>query len=463
MDLLSTILKRAEAFIDSNDLLQGVRHLGLAVSGGSDSMTLLHIMPIICQKRGIKVTVLCFDHAIEGENSEAEAEFVKQASIKANLPYDIERADPPVKACIGYSMEMAAREARRNYFLRMAKKHSIDAIATGHQQNDVAETLLIRLFRGAGATGLSGLRPRTEAQENVAPTIIRPLLPFGRDELRSFLTSQSIPWMDDVSNANEEIQRNRIRLKVLPTLTKTFCLEEGALAKSVSQSAVILRDEDKFLDTLAEDWLSKHNAKALPYAELEKEPKALARRIIHKWLIKNGPSGAASFQVIEAILEKNVSSVNLPTGLALRIQNGLLQLEQQNPTEIEPPKEQKLKLGINHWGKYTITLSETTEIVKEKSHLGSWPASCTLSKATLKDKAISVRARQEGDSIRPLGLNGSKKVQDIFVDEKLAKDERIDYPLLLCDNEIIWLPGYKISANYAAKENTPLLRIDINK
>lgn len=463
MDLTSTIIKRVEAFIDANDLLQGISHLGLAVSGGSDSMTLLHIIPKICKKRGIETIILCFDHAIEGENSEAEAEFVKQAAIKARLPYDIEKADPPVQASVGLSMEMAARNARRDFFLRMASKHNLDAIATGHQQNDVAETLLIRLFRGAGATGLSGLRPKSEAQEGVAPTIIRPLLPFGRDELRSFLISQSIPWMDDVSNANEEIQRNRIRLKVLPALTKTFSLEEGVLAKAVSQSAVILRDEDKFLDSLAEEWLSKHKDNALPYTELEKQPKALARRIVHKWLIKNGPSGAASFQVIEAILEKNVSSVNLPTGLALHIRNGLLQLETQRPVENQPPKGIELKLGVNYWGDYTITLSEATEIVKEKKHLGSWPASCTLSKAMLKDKTIFVRARQEGDFIRPLGLKGSKKIQDIFVDEKLSKEERTSYPLLLCDNELIWLPGYKISANYAAKEKTPLLRIEISK
>lgn len=115
MDLTSAILKKAEAFIDANDLLRDVARLGLAVSGGSDSMTLLHIIPMICSKRGIKTIVLCFDHAIAGENSAAEAEFVRQAVIAANLQYDIERADPPVEPVAGLSMEMAARNARRDF------------------------------------------------------------------------------------------------------------------------------------------------------------------------------------------------------------------------------------------------------------------------------------------------------------------------------------------------------------
>lgn len=463
MDLTSAILKKAEAFIDANDLLRDVARLGLAVSGGSDSMTLLHIIPMICGKRGIKTIVLCFDHAIAGENSAAEAEFVRQAAIAAELQYDIERADPPVEPVAGLSMEMAARNARRDFFLRMAAKHNLDAIATGHQQNDVAETLMLRLFRGAGATGLSGLRPKSPAQKNVAPGIIRPLLPFGREELRNYLQSQSIPWMDDVSNANQKIQRNRIRLKLLPTLAQAFNIEETTLTSAIAQTATILRDEDNYLDTLAIEWLSKTDLSILPIDAVRNEPKALARRIVHQWLLKNAPKEAAGFQVVEEILNKGKSSINLPENLALRIRNGALRLERQGCDEVKAPEEIELHMGINRWGDYTITVSESAEIVRERSHLGSWPAKCTIPKALLNGKRLFVRVRKDGDSITPFGIKGSQKLQDIFVNEKLPKEERGLYPVVLCDSDIVWLPGYRINADYAAKETTELILIEISR
>lgn len=203
--MAASLSERLISFIDENKLFNGVKRLGVAISGGSDSIALLHLLLPLCKERNITIVPLTFDHAIEGENSYNEALFVKKTALSLGLSPIVEKSPQPIRAHNGLSLEMAARNARHDFFCRMAKKENLDAIATGHQKSDETETFLIRLFRGAGATGLTAIKPLSISPNSIK--ILRPLLPFSREELKDYLRANSIPWMDDISNTNLSIER----------------------------------------------------------------------------------------------------------------------------------------------------------------------------------------------------------------------------------------------------------------
>lgn len=473
---------RFAATLEAGGLLQGVRRLGLAVSGGSDSIALMRLLAPECARRGIAATVLCFDHAIVGENSAAEAAFVRASAAALGLPCRLERADPPVAPGRGESLEMAARRVRQVFFARAAADLGLDAVATGHQRDDVAETLLLRLLRGAGATGLSGLRPLSPAAGG-RPAIIRPLLSYGRDELRDFLRAEGTTWMDDVANTDEAIPRCRVRRRALPTLAGAMGEETKAISRALAQSADILRQEDAFLDGLARDWLERRGILAdarnrdsadpradeaasprqLPIKELAAEPLALARRVARLWLEAQDKADAAGFAAVERLLAGSTPAVNLSDGAIVDIRDGAAVMRAPAPPAAPPPETTLTVPGDTRWGDFVLTVSDADKIARERDHLGAFPAACTLSRASLGGRPLTVRGRLPGDKIRPLGLNGGRKVQDVFVDGRVPAADRDAYPLVLCGGEIAWIPGYRVAAAFAAKSGEPLVGIAVRR
>jgi tRNA(Ile)-lysidine synthase len=297
------------ASVDRLRLLRGVARLGLAVSGGADSVALFHLLSPLCRERGIAVTVLHLNHGLRAE-AEEDARFVQALAAGAELPCLCRRADLAGRPTDGRSLEMAARDARLAFFRQCSREAALDAIATGHQADDVAETLLLRLVRGAGATGLSGLRPRSllpaeplphfrkcgkqratertplettmpellhlrkcgkqRASGLVAPedeaaslshlrrceseepppavAVVRPLLEIPGSALRAWLRERGLAWREDASNRDGAIPRNLVRHTLLPQLEQTW---GTGLRARLCQSAEILREDDALLDELA--------------------------------------------------------------------------------------------------------------------------------------------------------------------------------------------------------------------
>ena len=243
----SALSERVREFIAANSLLAGVRRLGLAVSGGSDSLSLFHLMAPLCREAGIEPVALNFDHAIPGEHSDEDAAFVRDEAARLGVAFHGEVAEG-VRQGGGRSLEMAAREARLAFYRRAASLYHLDAIATGHQADDVAETLLLRLLRGAGAAGLSGLRPRSElpppAGGDGRPlVIVRPLLAIRRAELRDWLRQKGLAWREDPSNANESSPRNGVRHSILPGLAGREG-GEGATSCLIIRKIIVRKTEE---------------------------------------------------------------------------------------------------------------------------------------------------------------------------------------------------------------------------
>jgi tRNA(Ile)-lysidine synthase len=435
-------------------LLRGIRCLGLAVSGGADSVALFHLLRPLCEAAGIRTVVFHLNHGLRGEAADGDACFVRSLAHAAGIACITGRADLAGRTPDGQSPERVARDARLAFFRQAAEETGAEAIATGHQADDVAETLLLRLARGAGATGLAGLRPRTSLPRSTR-ILIRPLLSFPGAVLRAWLRDRGLDWREDHSNLDRTIPRNRIRHALIPDLERFL---QPGLRTRLCRSAAILREEDALLETLAGralDALAPLQPEglpdSLPAVALLEHPLALQRRILRLWLFRQACPEAAGFAGVDALLDMcrdgKGRSVCLPGGKTFRLHDGLLQL--QPAREIPPPETSLSCPGVCRWGALEIVAEFSCGITGTVTGINRYPAVCTLCADTLAGRALLVRSRRPGDRIAPVGLNGTKKIQDLFTDEKIPEAVRDAIPLFECDGELAWVPGYRIGRRFA--------------
>jgi tRNA(Ile)-lysidine synthase len=448
-------------------LLRGVSRIGLAVSGGADSVALLHLLLPLCRARGIDATVLHADHGLRAESAR-EAAFVRSLAASKGLTClagELHLAD---RRPDGDSLEMAARSARHAFFATCCQQAGLDAVATGHQADDVAETLLLRLSRGSGGAGLSALRPRSPASPALAQAagrpydLLRPLLPVSGRALRDWLTRRALPWCDDASNQSCAIPRNRVRHLVLPQLEAAW----GApLRAGLCRSADILREDDALLDELAVRRLTRAvRDGVLELTRLLRAPEALRRRMLRLWLYAQGLPEACGYDTVQRVLtacaSKEPSSLQLnPTHRAI-IRDGTLRADTGRGTvsaDAELPAE-----GHVIWETFEIRSERALGVSSEAHGVGTCPAVCTVSAERVSGRPLLVRSRRAGDRIAPTGMAGSKKIHDLFIDAKVPEDRRDAIPVFACGDDIVWVPGYRIARAYAVPApDAPSLRLTV--
>jgi len=463
-----------EAALSANvarcDLFRGISRLGLAVSGGADSVALLHLLPPLCRVHGIALAVLHADHGLRAESAQ-EAAFVKALAEANGLPCLTRALNLPGRAPSGDSPEMAARAERHAFFAECCRDASLDAVATGHQADDLAETLLLRLARGAGSGGLSALRPRAPAAPRLAALagrpylLVRPLLPFSGRALRAWLKQRGLSWCEDVSNRSCAIPRNRLRHVALPQFEAAW---QAPIRPALCRSADILREEDAFLDELAAERLRGAQAGdgALDLRALAAAPLALQRRAVRLWLFDRGLPHASGYEAVRRILDAGRSPatvrIQLSAAPPLTLANGVLSLDASAPL---PLAEAELEPGARiAWGDLEIRAELARGPYADSHGVGSYPAVCSLSEARVAGRPLRVRARQPGDRIAPTGMAGTKKLQDLFVDAKLPEDARGTIPVLTCGGDVVWVPGYRIARAYAVPgPEAPCVRITVRR
>ena len=217
--------------------------LGLAVSGGADSTALAILLAPLREKLGFECHVLHVDHGLRCDSS-ADAQFVRALARRLHMPFHLHKTKVACRR--GESLEMAARRVRLEFFEHATRKFKLDAIATGHHADDVAETFLMRLARGSGADGLAGLKRISQVG---GITFVRPLLDLRDMQLKNFLRERGETWREDSTNADISILRNKVRHVVLPWLTKNF---DPRMTEHLCRSATILRGEGHTLPTRRE-------------------------------------------------------------------------------------------------------------------------------------------------------------------------------------------------------------------
>lgn len=445
-------------------------HILVAVSGGADSVALLHTLHVLAPAERWQLTVAHLEHGIRGKTSREDAAFVRTLALRLKVPCVVGRAKVPALAQReGISLEMAARQARYAFLARTARKVGAGLIATAHTADDQAETLLLKFLRGAGRGGLSGIESSTVV---LGIRMIRPLLGVTRVEIEALLREQKCPWRDDESNADTVFLRNRVRHELLPLLERDF---NPGLRQTLLRTRDVLAAEDDWMDDLARGILAEclgPGAALLPLPSgkrvgvrvplrgdrLIAYPLAARRRVIRLWLFGQGvPEDGLVFDAVsrvDQLLGRTTGSGTavLSGGWSVRRHYQFLSVTSPEKCEAQLPRV-KLRIPgktvIPGWG-LTATISLGAGVVKEKgAGPGQLPAKASLNGALLAKRNVWLRRWRTGDRMVPFGMTGSRKIQDILVDAKIPRAERYRVPVIECDGEIIWIPGYRIAARWA--------------
>lgn len=428
----------------------------LAVSGGPDSTALLYLMCELQEELNCSFHIAHLNHQLRGDESDADAEFVAGLASKLNIPFTIESLDVKKMITSKESIESGARRIRYDFYEKVLSNINANKIAQGHTSDDQVETVLMRLLRGSGAHGLRGIPPIRDGK------YIRPIIEISRKEIDEYLQSINITPRWDSSNLSTEYYRNKIRHELLPYLEEQF---SPNIRNGLQQTADILRADDEFL---AEITRQRYNLCAenvnyqtiiIDIPSLKKQHIALQRRIL-RLAIETllGDLLRYDFDHISGLLDLvNYSSsgkaISLPRGInAEKSYNQLiLRLENDNQSEtkdynyqIEIPGETKIEeLGIS--------------IVTKINESNGLNYSTNQYEKTFNYEEIDnlyIRNRRNGDRFQPLGMSGTKKIKDIFIDEKIPKSERDKIPLLTDGNNILWIIGYQISDRFKVTTKT---------
>jgi tRNA(Ile)-lysidine synthase len=403
------LIEKVKAAIERENLIPVENRVVVGVSGGADSVALLHIL----HRLGYPLIAAHLNHSIRGAEADGDEAFVKALCKKLAVDCVTRKTDVPALAKEkGISLEMAAREARHSFFRsKVEGRKSKVVIALAHHADDQLETFFLRAARGAGPGGLSGMK---SFQTLEGLTLVRPMLGIRRAEIIQWLEKEKIEWREDASNTDETIPRNIVRRQILPVLGK---LNDRA-AENILRTMEILRDED------------------------EHPEKAARRREVRDWLIEQGVT--PTFDAVEQVISfsEKTSGTQFLDLEGLRLVNEYGELRVECGSGILP-----LARGWKPLPHLNIRMEEGVGILR-----GPWCASVSL--ANVAGREVTVRAARPGDRMEPYGMEGSKKLQDIFIDLKIPKAQREQWLVVECGGEIIWLPGYRIARGWELLSDT---------
>ena len=439
--------ERALATIRRHLLIpRGARVLA-AVSGGADSVALALVLRRIAPELDATLAGLVhLNHQLRGAASDEDEAFVRSLALELDVPFLSRRVDVAQQAKDSReSIEAAARRVRYAFFDEAANQLQASLIATAHTADDQAETVLMRLMRGAGLEGLSAIRPRNGR-------VIRPLLDARRAEVLQLLESEKRPWREDASNADTAITRNRVRHLVMPALKAAA--GEGAV-DALARTASLIQDDAEELERVA---IETARSIVLPDGTLDagalaNVSAAIARRVIRRAL--HDAAGGRFFSLehvegVRSLIREDAShAIELPGLRAVRAQ-GVIRIERVGAGEPPVPFESALLVpGVTQVPAAGMEVSAevatlTAAAVRELRMAGDEVAVQGVEGARL-----TVRSRRPGDALRPLGGSGRRKVQDIFVDRKTARHLRDQVPLVVDDRgRIVWVVGHAIADEF---------------
>jgi tRNA(Ile)-lysidine synthase len=426
----------------------------VAVSGGPDSVCLLSILHALKDELHIHLVVAHFDHGLRPAEDESETAFVRTLAESLKLPFETARGRLLAKKARG-SREEVARNARYAFLERVRKKHKAQKIAFGHNLNDQAETILMRLLRGSGPSGLTGIPPCRDG------SIIRPLIEIERLEIENYLKATKLASVTDSSNLKTDYLRNKIRLELMPLLE----VHQPQLTRLLAQTAEILRDEDDYLEQIAEAWFdrnveqSPHHIFRVPVTSFLALPVALRRRVIRNVIGKvKKDLGRISWDHIEAIrrlaqAEKPQAALNLPGKLTVKRIYGRLMFSTSVKREPRPFHYTLHGAGTYDFNEMGLSLS-IEEIRKRKGlrlRGSKWTALLDAVKLRF---PLTLRTFKAGDRFIPFGMKGHKKLKDFFVDLKVPLEQRYSTPILCCDDAPVWVCGFRIDDRFKVTDET---------
>lgn len=444
----------------------------LAVSGGADSTALLAAMHMASGGLGLDLHVAHLNHCLRGADSNRDEAFVRAMARKWRLPFLCAKADVAAAAAKnGVSIEMAARQARQAFLVETAGRVKAAVVLTAHTADDQVETALMRFARGAGTRGMAGIQPLTRIDGVV---FARPMLGVSKREAVAFLRSRNLAWREDKSNLSPFAIRNRVRHEVLPLIEARL---NPSARRAILRACEVLRDEDAWMDAVAEKLLDACRAAcgkpseygcAISRVPLAGCPPAAWRRVLRLWLVAAGaPASALEFESVEKTRrawagQGKTWRLCLPRGRLLEKKGDVLAYSLRGACGEIPAGGYRRRIAlpgqtpIPEYG-CVIAASAAPGIAREPASLpGATPTRASISRTAVGRKAVFARSWLPGDRFKPLGMSGSRKVQDIFGDAKTPREERGRIPLLECGGEIVWIPGCRVARGWEVRRGERL-------
>jgi tRNA(Ile)-lysidine synthase len=457
MNQIQETIKKIRGTISRYEMVEAGDKVIVGVSGGPDSVCLLDVMKTLSGELNISLMVAHFNHGLREGEDEAETRLVEEIAESMGLPFETEKAshlsrDDP-------SLEERAREARYAFLERVRERHGSRKIAVGHNKNDQAETVLIRLLRGAGPSGLAGISPVRDSG------IIRPLIEVDRQEVIGYLDARGLSYAHDSSNTDTRYLRNRIRLELLPRMRDY----QPQIIEQLCRLSNIIRDEDAYMESLASDWAGKEveegsNGKgdiSVPLASLARLPGPLRNRVIRILLKKvKGDHYPMEHDHIASVLglldncQRPQSTIDLPNGIVARKRYDSLHFT------LRPPKRVgSYTYNLDGPGTYYVEAIRQTLRLEEAERgdediFGGGSAATAYLDAGKLQYPLVIRNLMPGDRFTPLGMKGTKKVKDFFIDLKVPSEIRASTPILTCRNSIVWVCGYRIDNRFKVSPRT---------
>ncbi len=458
------------AYIHKHELLKPGDRVAVAVSGGADSVALLCLLNELRHELGIVLSVIHFNHKLRAADSDQDEQFVAALAQQLGLESHRESGDVAAYAKEKHlSVETAARNLRYEYFQRLLQGNQYNRIATAHTLDDQAETVLLKLVRGAGTRGLAGIYPKLAAATAEA-CIIRPLLETRRKDIEAYLTDINQTWREDKSNRDLRHARNRMRHGILPRLE---CNLNPAVYETLSETAEIARAEEdywssKVKELLPAAWRNPFTAKApggtLNLKVLTDLPLAMQRRVIRAAAESLGLR--LEFRQVEELLETAFpspgsadshqhKSMLLPNLWRVSRKKGELHFEHQSGTA-----------GLADY-EYPLPVPGSVEVPE----LGSRFESKLVGRNTVQgynpqhlfdpellSKELTVRNWRPGDRFWPAHSKSPRKIKELLQDRHVTGPDRKLWPVVVSGAEIIWLRGFPAPASLQPRENTaPIL------
>lgn len=472
--------------IEDNSLIKKGDKVLVAVSGGPDSAALLHILAELSGRYNIEIAVAHLNHMLRGEEADRDAQFVRKMADDMSLPFIIEKVNVKnIAKTRRMSIEEAAREARYDFYNRAAVKFGASKIATGHTVDDQAETILMRLLKGSGSLGLSGI-PYKRKSGNIL--VIRPLLDTAKKEINKYLKKNLIPARIDASNLNTVYFRNKIRNVLIPILEKDFNPQiKGVLASMASTFA----DESSYLAGIAAKKIKRicrttKNGVEVKIKDLTREHIAL-RRLIARQILAHLAGSLKGitykhWKAVESLIKGGERKrVNLPGRIkALKSGGKIIFTPLESPAIYGGDERHKCPVPYKESG--VKALAFLTGFTLQKAAVLKIPGEVILPGLGIKIRAkiikkrpdfkkkkdgnteyvngdligshLKIRLKKAGDRMKPLGMAHYKKLHDIFVDQKISRERRNIIPIVTFGNKILWAVGVRLSDEFKVKEGT---------
>lgn len=442
--------------IYKHELIDRFDKIVVGVSGGHDSMTLLHVLESLKHEIGFEISVAHINHGIRGVEADGDEAYVSNICKQFKIPFYSMRANMDEYAKEHkLTSEEAGREIRYNFFRKVIKDSGSNKIAVAHNKDDQAETLLMRFMRGTGIDGLRGMEFKTN-------DIIRPLLYVERVDIEKYCVEFEISPRIDKTNAMPIYARNKVRLELIPYIKNTF--NSGIINTLFRTSEIMKSDSDflmeytkeKFEDILKESTKSKIT---LDTKKIENLHPAIKTRVIRYAIEKlNKNLKGIERKHIDDILElissnKTGKMINISNNIVVKISYDDFILEKNEQTE-ELSFNHKLEIdGVKYIEELGSKIKTSVYSIED--------VNIDLNNKLVKcfdydniNSEIYVRNRKNGDKFKPFGMNGSKKLKSFFIDEKVPKEQRSKIPLVLDGEAIIWVVGHRISEDYKVSSST---------